>query len=138
MTFPHGKYKTVYADPPWPEYGGGAVYRRGANRHYDLMTLTQIADLPISDLAHSAGCHLYLWVTNTYLPAALEIVVGWGFKYVTTITWGKDRFGLGQYYRGASEHCIFARKGVSPRIELFARPPFAKGWIAWGEDTKGD
>ena len=25
------------------------------------------------------------------------------------ITWIKDRQGLGQYYRGLTEHCIFAR-----------------------------
>ncbi len=25
------------------------------------------------------------------------------------ITWLKDRQGLGQYYRGLTEHCIFAR-----------------------------
>lgn len=38
----------------------------------------------------------------------------WGFKYVTMITWVKDRMGLGQYYRGLTEHCIFARRGVLP------------------------
>jgi len=26
----------------------------------------------------------------------------------------KDRKGLGQYYRGKTEHCLFARKGVLP------------------------
>lgn len=31
----------------------------------------------------------------------------WGFQYVTTITWQKDRAGLGQYYRGMTEHCLF-------------------------------
>ena len=31
-----------------------------------------------------------------------------GVQYITTITWQKDRFGLGQYYRGITEHCLFA------------------------------
>ncbi len=26
------KYKTIYADPPWPEVGGGKI-KRGADRH---------------------------------------------------------------------------------------------------------
>ena len=38
----------------------------------------------------------------------------WGFRYVTTITWVKDRIGLGQYFRGITEHCLFGVKGVMP------------------------
>lgn len=39
---------------------------------------------------------------------ALECVKAWGFQYVTLITWCKDSMGLGQYFRGMTEHCIFA------------------------------
>lgn len=39
----------------------------------------------------------------------LKVVEAWGFEYMTIITWMKDRQGLGQYYRGLTEHCIFAR-----------------------------
>jgi len=28
--------------------------------------------------------------------------------------------------------------GDLPRIELFARPPIAKGWDAWGNEVVGD
>lgn len=108
MNFPTGKYKTIYIDPPWPEVGGGRI-RRGADRHYDLMSIREIKALPIASLADPDGCHLYLWATNNYLPAALECVTEWGFQYVTCVTWFKDRMGLGQYYRGLTEHCIFAR-----------------------------
>lgn len=39
----------------------------------------------------------------------------WGFNYVTMITWFKDgQPGLGQYYRGLTEHCMFGRKGKLP------------------------
>ena len=47
-------------------------------------------------------------MTNNYLRAGLDLLDKWGFEYVTTITWQKDRIGLGQYYRGITEHCIFA------------------------------
>ena len=33
------KYKTIYADPPWHENGGGD---RGAQRHYPLMKTKDI------------------------------------------------------------------------------------------------
>ncbi len=102
------KYQTIYADPPWMERGGGTI-RRGADRHYPLMKTADIMALPVQELADPAGCHLYLWTTNNFLPDALEVVKAWGFQYVTMITWLKDRQGLGQYYRGMTEHCIFAR-----------------------------
>lgn len=102
-----GKYRTLYIDPPWPERGGGKI-KRGADRHYDLMSVKEIEALPVGSLAHPDGCHVYLWATNNYLRAALDCLDAWGFEYVTTITWGKDKMGLGQYYRGMSEHCLFA------------------------------
>ena len=64
--------------------------------------------MPVGDLVDPEGCHLYLWATNNYLPAAFECIKAWGFEYITTITWMKDKVGLGQYYRGITEHCLFA------------------------------
>ena len=101
------KYKTIYIDPPWQERGGGKI-KRGADRHYPLMSLSEISALPIPNIADPHGCHLYMWVTNNFLEKGLSLLKEWGFEYVTTITWTKDRFGLGQYYRGNTEHCIFA------------------------------
>ena len=72
------------------------------------MPVKDIMALPIGELADPEGCHLYCWTTNNYLPAALECIQAWGFEYITTITWLKDRVVLGQYYRGLTEHCLFA------------------------------
>lgn len=52
---------------------------------------------------------MYMWVTNNFLQDAFLLLKEWGFEYVTLITWNKDRQGLGQYFRGITEHCIFAR-----------------------------
>jgi N6-adenosine-specific RNA methylase IME4 len=72
IPFPNGKYHTIYADPPWPERGGGKI-KRGADRHYSLMTVKDIMTLPVANLAED-NCHLYLWTTNNYLPAALDVM----------------------------------------------------------------
>ena len=114
MRFRHLKYKTIYIDSPWPEYGGGKICR-GAQKHYKLMSLEEIYSLKnfINVLADD-NCHLYLWTTNTFLMQALDIVLYWDFKYVTIITWLKNRIGIGQYFRGLTEHCIFARRGILP------------------------
>ena len=101
------KYKTIYADPPWHESGGGKI-KRGADRHYPLMKTTEIESLPVNGLIHPDGCHLYLWATNNHLQDAFKVINAWGFEYITTITWMKDRPGLGQYFRGITEHCLFA------------------------------
>lgn len=100
------KYRTILLDPPWMEQGGGKI-KRGADRHYPLMKTPDIAKLPISDLADEEGAHIYLWVTNNFLKDGLYLLDYWGFDYVTMITWMKDRFDLGQYYRGITEHCLF-------------------------------
>ncbi len=111
--FPDRKYRTIYIDPPWPERGGGKI-KRGADRHYSLMSVKDIIALPVGDLADPEGCHIYCWVTNNYLPAGLEALKAWGFRYVTMITWRKDRIGLGQYFRGITEHCLFGVLGKVP------------------------
>jgi N6-adenosine-specific RNA methylase IME4 len=109
-------YKTVLADPPWPERGGGKI-KRGADRHYGLMSVDDIIltmEAVLGGRVSPVGCHLYLWVTNNYLPAGLNVVEALGFRYVTTITWVKDKMGLGQYFRGMSEHCLFGVQGSLP------------------------
>ncbi len=104
------KYKTIYADPPWNERGGGKI-KRGADKHYNLMKTEEIKDMAdmIEELKHPNGCHLYLWTTNNFLRDAFEVIEAWNFEYITTITWMKKQQGLGQYYRGLTEHCLFAR-----------------------------
>jgi len=106
------KYNIIYADPPWMETGGGKI-KRGADRHYSLMKTKDICALPINQIADN-NCHLYLWTTNAFLPDALKVMEAWGFTYKTMITWVKDKIGLGQYFRGMSEHCLFGVKGNLP------------------------
>lgn len=61
------KYKTIYIDPPLQEKGGGKI-KRGADRHYNLMSIKEIEALPVSNLVDESGCHLlYIWVTNNFL-----------------------------------------------------------------------
>lgn len=109
------KFRTVYADPPWKESGGGKV-KRGADRHYPLMKTDDIIVEMKKVIAGRTddNCHLYLWVTNNFLKDGLRVIEALGFRYITTITWMKERVGLGQYYRGLTEHCLFAVKGRLP------------------------
>lgn len=105
-------YGTLIADPPWPEVGGGQI-KRGADRHYQLMSIPEIVALGSEvQKVMKSDSHLYLWVTNNYLEQGFAVARAWGFpKYITTITWEKERQGLGQYFRGTTEHVLFFRRG---------------------------
>lgn len=109
-----GQYGAIYIDSPWPERGGGQI-KRGADRHYDLMPVAEIVELfrTFGEWA-APDAHLYSWTTNNYLPAGFECILAAGFRYVTKVTWVKDKAGLGQYYRGQTEDCLFAVRGRLP------------------------
>ena len=121
-------YKTILADPPWTEFGGGKI-KRGADRHYPLMKTKDIANLPVKNIVDN-NAHLYLWVTNNKLKDGLFVMESWGFEYKTIITWAKDRFGLGYYFRGQTEHCLFGVKGkLRPKHKDFNQELYSgKRW----------
>lgn len=121
MTRPY--YRTILADPPWNERGGGKV-KRGADRHYPLLRTAEIievmqAQLAARDIAPDA--HLYLWVTNNYLPDGLRVMEALGFTYKTNIVWAKHRAGLGQYFRGKHELCLFGIRGSGYEVRTDTR-----------------
>lgn len=118
------KFGVIMADPPWPEQGGGKVVR-GAQRHYDLMSLKDIVALPVEPIVEDDAM-LFLWVTNSYLLpkkrgalSAIDVVHAWGFEYRNKFTWTKydrdrhclQRPGLGQWTRGTDEVCLFCVRG---------------------------
>lgn len=117
------QYATIYCDPPWKESGGGKI-KRGADRHYPLMaTKDIIAMAPFIEKISLPDSHLYMWVTNNFLQDGFKVMAAWGYRYVTKITWVKgnpgppivlEKAGLGQYYRGLSEDCLFGVKGKVP------------------------
>ena len=107
------KFQTVVIDPPWYERGGGKI-KRGADKHYPLMKTPQIIETIIKcehwpNVANPS--HLYMWVTNNYLAEGLKVIDALGYRYITNFVWIKPSFGLGQYFRGQHELCLFATKG---------------------------
>ena len=108
-SLPNKKYNVIYADPPWNEVGGGKI-KRGADKHYLLMKTNEIKKLPVANIADETGW-LFLWVTNNYLKDGLDVMDAWGFKYITNLVWAKNTIGLGYYFRGQHELCLFGKKG---------------------------
>lgn len=106
-------------DPPWKESGGGKI-KRGADRHYPLMKTDDIINLLKEVLKDKVedNAHIYIWVTNNFFKDGFKVMESLGFRYITCITWMKDKIGLGQYFRGKTEHCLFGVKGMVPYKEI--------------------
>jgi N6-adenosine-specific RNA methylase IME4 len=108
------KFATIIIDPPWDWGDEGDQDQLGRARpDYATMSKEQLLALPLHDLSDD-DCHLYLWITNRSLPKGFELMERWGFRYVTAITWAKPHFGMGNYFRGQTEHVLFGVKGSQP------------------------
>jgi N6-adenosine-specific RNA methylase IME4 len=105
-----GQFATILADPPWDLNQTGI---RGADNHYEVLSVGDIAALPVAQLA-APQAHLWLWVTNTSLWHGKQVMDAWGFSHRSILTWIKPRLGLGQYIRSQTEHLLFGVRGHAP------------------------
>lgn len=123
-----GKYSCIVIDPPWDikKIEREVHPDQGKFLDYPTMPLDRIADenwVPVR--THAADdCHLYLWVTQKYLPAGLQLMEQWGFRYQCLMTWRKN-FGMTPFsWMYDTEHVIFGRKGNLPLSQLGLRLSF--------------
>lgn len=110
-------YELIMADPPWRFTTWSSKGRgRSADRHYDTMTLQDIASLPVTELA-APNCLLWLWGTHPMWPQAKAVMDAWGFQYKTHGVWvkrtarGRLGFGTGYILRSASEPFLIGTLG---------------------------
>ena len=116
VTAPDMRYQAIIIDPPWDWGDEGDADQFGRARPvYQTMSYAQLAELPVGDQA-ATNAHLYLWITNRSLPKGFSLLEAWGFRYVTMLTWCKPSFGMGNYYRGQTEHVLFGVRGSLPLL----------------------
>ena len=118
------KYNIIYADPPWKYGSKSAVNNSTGNdikplsEHYNSMTLSEIKQMPVKDLLKKDAA-LFLWVTDSHLNEAIELMRAWGFKYKTVaFNWVKLT-SKGNYCKNvapwtmkSSEICLLGTKGA--------------------------
>ncbi len=87
---------------------------KGAGRSpkYRVMSLADIKSLPVADLA-AKDCVLFMWVTDTHLEMAMDVIRSWGFRYKTVgFYWAKTNkdgspfVGMGYWSRANPEQCL--------------------------------
>src|SRR5262249_50804549 len=132
--------KAVLADPPWPFGDKLPGNGRGAEKHYNTMTLDQIKSFPIPPLAPDAV--LFLWRVAAMGEEAYQVMRAWGFTPKSEIVWRKAKqckactgkgvsvhlngqricadcdgsgfklqMGMGRYVRLAHEVCLIGARG---------------------------
>lgn len=115
-TLPQGHYKAVLADPPWKfltrsDKGLG----KSPDMHYNTMTIDEIKALPVRDLC-APDAVLFMWVIDTHLELAFDVMKAWGFAYKTVgFYWAKTTkdgtgfpIGTGFWTRANPEHALQA------------------------------
>lgn len=129
------KYNVIYADPPWSfknkNTGGGL--KSGASSHYETMTIEEMCNIPINEIADD-NCVLFMWWVGSQPKEAIMLAESWGFKiktmtgfnWVKTTKLGKLFFGMGFWTRQGSECCLIAIKGKPKRIDASIRSVIAE------------
>jgi N6-adenosine-specific RNA methylase IME4 len=109
----NGPYRAIVVDPPWTYERQDDLSHRAA-APYPTMSVDQICKLDVPSIAHK-DCIIFLWTTNAHMRFAYQVLDAWGFKEKTILTWVKDRFGMGNWLRGQTEHAILATR-ASPTV----------------------
>lgn len=105
-----GKYRVIYADPPW-KYSDKLVDGYGpAEFHYPTMSIEELCLLPVKDLAEDNAV-LFLWVTSPLLEDAFRVIHAWGFDYKTSFVWDKVKHNMGHYNSVRHEFLLVCVRG---------------------------
>lgn len=128
-SLPAGKFRVIYADPPWKygdERAGLEKADTAAAGQYPTMATSKICEFTdhagrhVSDLAHDDAV-LFMWATFPLLVDALDVVKAWGFHYKTAFVWDKQRSNIGNYHNACAELLMICTRGSCP-IEIDTRP----------------
>ena len=117
-----GPFGVAVIDPPWPMQ---KIDRDDSPTEnvidYPVMTIAEIIAHWKDEIAPRMAddCHVFMWTTQKYLPAAIEMMPELGLNYVLVMVWHKpggfQPFDLPQYN---CEFAVYARKGAPVFIDL--------------------
>lgn len=113
VDWPKGKYRVIYADPPWSYGNTQPDYQTEQRDHYPTMELKDICALPVKDLAMDDAV-LFIWVTSPTLEESFQVIKAWGFKYKASFVWDKVGHNMGHYNSVRHEFLLIAVRGSCP------------------------
>lgn len=105
----------LVADPPWRFDDRCPGKGRGADKHYQTMTLDDLKKFELPEFERNAI--MFMWRVSAMTLEADELVRAWGFKPKSELVWiktnadGSPCCGMGHYTRMSHEVCIIATRG---------------------------
>lgn len=109
--WPAGKYRVMYADPPWQYSNTMPGYFAEQADHYPTMSLSELMALPIQSIALDDAV-LFLWATSPILEDAFKVIRAWGFEYKASFVWDKVKHNMGHFNSVRHEFLLVATRGV--------------------------
>lgn len=107
---PAGKYRVIYADPPWA-YSDKTLDKYGpAERHYPTTSIDELCAFPVAGLAADDAV-LFLWSTSPMVMEANKVIEAWGFRYKAMFVWDKVKHNFGHYNSVRHELLLVATRG---------------------------
>lgn len=107
---PTGKYRVLYADPPWSYSNTQPDYHTEQRDHYPVMSIAELCNLPVKDMADDNAV-LFLWVTSPILEESFRVIRAWGFQYKASFVWDKVRHNMGHYNSVRHEFLLICVRG---------------------------
>lgn len=107
---PTGKYRVIYADPPWSYGNTQPDYHTEQRDHYPVMPLSDICAIPVREWAEDDAV-LFLWVTSPILEESFQVIRAWGFKYKASFVWDKVHHNMGHYNSVRHEFLLVCVRG---------------------------
>lgn len=113
-------YSCIVADPPWQFGDKLPGPKRGAEKHYECMSVSEICALKLPAIADDAI--LFLWRVASMAEESYAVVRAWGFAPKSEIVWykvavsGKPQMGMGRTVRNCHETCIVATRGKYSKL----------------------
>jgi len=117
---PNGKFRVIYADPPWKYSNSMPEYFSEQANHYQLMSVDEIAAMDIKSLVEDNAV-LFLWVTSPILRESFKVIDAWGFEYKSSFVWDKIKHNMGHYNSVRHEFLLICTRGscTPDNIKLF-------------------
>jgi len=114
VPIPEGKYRVIYADPPWfytgDQHGKAAAQDTVLETHYPPMDIEDICAMPVKDCAHNNSV-LFLWVTSPKIFESMKVIDAWGFTYKAMFVWDKIKHNVGGYNSVRHELLLICTRG---------------------------
>ena len=107
---PSGKFRVLYADPPWSYGNTQPDYQTEQRDHYPVMSMDELCAMPVKDIAADDAV-LFLWVTSPILEDSFALIKAWGFSYKASFVWDKEKHNMGHYNSVRHEFLLVCTRG---------------------------